>query len=85
LVRQAVEGNMQENTLLTIFPNGKGHESDGVVDLSGGGTDAGGFLEMRCVHKTDKSLTILVGKCPSDLRSSSGNSILSDVWFKCGN
>jgi hypothetical protein len=27
LVRQAVEGNMQENTLLTIFPNGKGHES----------------------------------------------------------
>jgi hypothetical protein len=37
------------------------------------------------VHKTNKSLTILVGKCPSVLRSSPGNSILSDVWFKCGN
>jgi hypothetical protein len=35
------------------------------------------------VHKTNKSLTILVGK--SVLRSSSGNSILSDVWFKRGN
>ena len=29
LVRQAVEGNMQENTLWTIFLNGKGRESMG--------------------------------------------------------
>jgi hypothetical protein len=37
------------------------------------------------VHRTNESLTTLVGKCPSVLCASSGNSILHDVWFKYGN
>ena len=37
------------------------------------------------VHKTSESLTIVVGKSPSVVHSSSGDSILFDVWFKRDN